>query len=254
LIVYRRDAQARLEASLKHSHHKILPTHSVYWLLAGLALLYVEAAALLEPLGVPLLPHGMVQDVLRSGYGFSLLLLGIPCCIWVLGWRARDLFAWLWAPHTLTVDDDGLRADATRIRWRDVREIIEQHADDRIILRHTGGTLRLRLDLWSDPDVLHEAVVGQVVSRLLERVSHQVSAGKPVRFGPLVLGDAGLIHRGKLWRWDDIESIRLQDEVDQGYASRELVIVAQGRSRKFDEAKVTNAPVLLAYLSGRLAG
>ncbi|NNB85876.1 hypothetical protein HJC10_20715 [Corallococcus exiguus] len=243
-----------MEAALKHSHHKILPTHSVYWFLAGLALLYVEAAALLDPLGVPLLPHQMVQDVLRSGFGFYLLLLGIPCCIWVLGWRARDLFAWLLAPHTLTVDDEGLRADGTRIRWRDVREIIEQHADDRVILRHAGGTLRLRLDLWSDPDVLHESVLEQVVSRLLERVNHQVSAGKPVRFGPLVLGDMGLIHRGKLWRWDDIESIRLQDEVDQGYASRELVIVAQGKARKFDEAKVINAPVLLAYLSGRLAG
>nr|WP_249346890.1 hypothetical protein [Corallococcus exiguus] len=254
MIVYRRVAQARLEAALKHSHHKILPTHSVYWFLAGLALLYVEAAALLDPLGVPLLPHQMVQDVLRSGFGFYLLLLGIPCCIWVLGWRARDLFAWLLAPHTLTVDDEGLRADGTRIRWRDVREIIEQHADDRVILRHAGGTLRLRLDLWSDPDVLHESVLEQVVSRLLERVNHQVSAGKPVRFGPLVLGDMGLIHRGKLWRWDDIESIRLQDEVDQGYASRELVIVAQGKARKFDEAKVINAPVLLAYLSGRLAG
>ncbi|WP_233605300.1 hypothetical protein [Corallococcus sp. AB030] len=226
----------------------------MYWFLAGLALLYVEAAALLDPLGVPLLPHQMVQDVLRSGFGFYLLLLGIPCCIWVLGWRARDLFVWLMAPHTLTVDDEGLRADGTRIRWRDVREIIEQHADDCVTLRHTGGTLRLRLFLWSDPDVLHEAVLEQVVSRLLERVSHQVSEGKPVRFGPLVLGDLGLIHRGKLWRWDDIESIRLQDEVDQGYASRDLVIVAQGKARKFDESKVINAPVLLAYLSGRLAG
>lgn len=227
----------------------------MYWFLAGLALLYVEAAALLDPLGVPLLPHQMVQDVLhRSGFGFYLLLLGIPCCIWVLGWRANDLFAWMMAPRTLTVDDECLRADGMRIRWRDVREIVEQHGNDCVILRHTGGKLRLRLYLWSDPDVLHEAVLEQVVSRLLERVSHQVSAGKPVRFGPLVLGDAGLIHRGRLWRWDDIESIRLQDEVDQGYASRELVIVAQGKARKFDEAKVINSPVLLAYLSDRLAG
>lgn len=147
VIVYRRDVQARLEASLKHSHHKHLPTHSVYWFLAGLALLYVEAAALLDPLGVPLLPHSVVQDVLRSGFGFSLLLLGIPCCLWGLGWRARDLFAWLLAPHTLTVEAEGLRADATWIRWRDVREIVEQRAHDRLILRHAGGTLRLRLDL-----------------------------------------------------------------------------------------------------------
>ncbi|RKG99813.1 hypothetical protein D7X32_25440 [Corallococcus carmarthensis] len=251
-MVYRRPGC--LEASLKHSHHKIFPTHSLSWFLAGLALFYVEAAALLDPLGVPLLPHRMIQDVLRSPFGFHLLLLGIPCCLYVLGWRARDLFAWLWAPHALTVDDEGLRADATRIRWRDVREIIEQHAHDRVILRHTGGTLRLRLDLWSDAETLHEAVTAQVVSRLLERVNLQVSAGKPVRFGPLTLGDAGLIHRGRLLRWADIESIRLQDEVDQGYSSRELVIVAQGRTRKFDEAKVINAPVLLAYLSDRLAG
>ncbi|RKH38264.1 hypothetical protein D7X55_34155 [Corallococcus sp. AB049A] len=243
-----------MEAALKHTHHKILPTRALYWFLAGLALLYVEAAALLDPLGVPLLPHRWVQDVLQSGFGFSLLLAGIPSCIWILGWRANDLFAWLMAPHTLTVDDEGLRADATRIRWRDVREIVEQTSDDHVLLRHTGGTLKLRLYLWSDPDALHEAVLEQVVSRLLERVNHQVSAGKPVRFGPLVLSDAGLIHRKKLWRWDDIESIRLQDEVDQGHASRELVIVAQGRPRKFDEAKVINAPVLLAYLSGRLAG
>ncbi|WP_237726580.1 hypothetical protein [Corallococcus coralloides] len=226
----------------------------MYWFLAGLALLYVEAAALLDPLGVPLLPHQVVQDVLRSGFGFYLLLLCVPYCIWILGWRANDLYAWLMAPHTLTVDDEALRADGMRIRWRDVREIIEQHADDRLILRHTGGTLRLRLYLWSDPDVLHEAVLEQVVSRLLARVSHQVSEGKPVRFGPLVLGDAGLIHRGKLWRWGDIESIRLQDEVEQGQTSRDLVIVAQGRTRKFDEAKVINSPVLLAYLSDRLAG
>ncbi|MFP2899763.1 hypothetical protein [Corallococcus sp. 4LFB] len=224
------------------------------WFLAGLALLYVEAAALLDPLGVPLLPHRMIQDVLRSPFGFSLLLLGIPCCIYVLGWRAGDLFAWLRAPHALTVDEDGLRAGTPRIRWRDVREIVEQHAHDRLILRHAGGTLRLRLDLWSDAGALREAVLGQVVSRLLERVSLQVSAGQPVRFGPLTLGDAGLTHRGRLWRWDDIESIRLQDEVDLGFASRELIIVAQGRTRKFDEAKVINAPVLLAYLSDRLAG
>ncbi|WP_244981785.1 hypothetical protein [Corallococcus exercitus] len=224
------------------------------WFLAGLALLYVEAAALLDPLGVPLLPHRMIQDVLQSPFGFHLLLLGIPCCVYVLGWRARDLFAWLWAPHVVTVDDEGLRADVTRIRWRDVREVVEQHAHDRLVLRHAGGTLRLRLDLWSDADALHEAVLSQVVPRLLERVSLQVSAGQPVRFGPLTLGDAGLTHRGRLWRWDDIESIRLQDEVDQGFASRELIIVAQGRTRKFDEAKVINAPVLLAYLSDRLAG
>ncbi|NOK34777.1 hypothetical protein HMI49_16380 [Corallococcus exercitus] len=243
-----------MEASLKRSHHKIFPTHSLSWFLAGLALLYVEAAALLDPLGVPLLPHRMIQDVLQSPFGFHLLLLGIPCCVYVLGWRARDLFAWLWAPHVVTVDDEGLRADVTRIRWRDVREVVEQHAHDRLVLRHAGGTLRLRLDLWSDADALHEAVLSQVVPRLLERVSLQVSAGQPVRFGPLTLGDAGLTHRGRLWRWDDIESIRLQDEVDQGFASRELIIVAQGRTRKFDEAKVINAPVLLAYLSDRLAG
>ncbi|RKH67365.1 hypothetical protein D7W81_14015 [Corallococcus aberystwythensis] len=251
-MVYRRPG--RLEASLKHSHHKLFPTHSLSWFLAGLALLYIEAAALLDPLGVPLLPHQMVQDVLRSPFGFSLLLLGIPCCIYVLGWRASDLFAWLRAPRTLTVDDSGLSADGTRIRWRDVREIVEQHAHDRVLLRHAGGTLRLRLDLWSDAEALHAVVLEQVVSRLLERVNLQVSAGQPVRFGPLTLGDAGLTHRGRLWRWDDIESIRLQDEVDQGFASRELIIVAQGRTRKFDEAKVINAPVLLAYLSDRLAG
>jgi hypothetical protein len=135
-----------------------------------------------------------------------------------------------------------------------VKSIVEQHPYDRIVLRHRGGTYRLRLGLWSDAEHLRHEVTGHVVSALLDGVSRQVAAGRPVHFGPLILSNAGLTHKGRLMRWEDIDSIRLQDEEDHAVATRELVIVAQGKPRKIDEAKVVNAPVLLAYLSDRLAG
>jgi hypothetical protein len=243
-----------MEASLKRSHTRIFPTHALSWFMVGLLLAYIEAAALLAPLGVPLLPGAWIRDILRQHLGFVLLLAGIPLALYVLVWRAADLFDWLRSPRSLTVDAEGLSADARRIRWRDVHEFTEDSARDLLVLRHTGGTLRVWLSLWTDAGALHESLHEHAVAKLLPRVSQRVASGEAVRFGPLTLGSAGLTHRGQLMRWDDIESIRFQDEVDTGVASRELIIVAGGRTRKFDEAKVLNAPVLLAYLSDRLAG
>ena len=243
-----------MEASLKRSHTLVFPTPALYWFVAGIVMIYVVVAALLTPLSLHLLPRGAIESLLRSYFGFFILLFGIPCGIYVIGWRASDIFAWMRAPRSLELDDEGLRAADTRIAWRDVSAIVEQYNHDRVVLRHRDGTYRLRLNLWSDAEDLHHEVVGHVVSRLLERVNRQVAAGQPVHFGPLTLNDDGLTHKGRLMRWDEIESIRFQDEVDHGVGTRELVIVAQGKPRKIDEAKVVNAPVLLAYLSSRLGG
>ncbi|WP_244237228.1 hypothetical protein [Corallococcus llansteffanensis] len=220
----------------------------------GLVFIYGVAAILLAPTSVHLLPRFVVESLLQSAFGYFFLLVGIPCGIYVIGWRASDLFVWTRAPGALTVDDQGLRDGTTRLAWRDVHTLVEQHQEQRVVLHHRDGTYRLRLGLWSDADALHHAVLGHVVPRLLEGVGRQVAAGEPVRFGPLTLSDAGLTHKGQLMRWEDIESIRLQDELDQGAATRELIIVAQGKPRKIDEAKVISAPVLLAYLSARLPG
>ncbi|MCP3142961.1 hypothetical protein [Pyxidicoccus xibeiensis] len=211
-------------------------------------------ATLLAPTSVHLLPRGIIESLLRSNLGFFILLFGIPCGIYIIGWWAGDLFAWMRAPGLLELSDEGLRVGTTRLAWRNVKSIVENHHYDRLILRHRGGTYWLRLALWSDAEHLRHEVIGHVVAELLEGVSRQVAAGESVHFGPLILSDAGLTHKGRLMRWEDIESIRLQDEVDQAVATRELIIVAEGKPRKIDEAKVVNAPVLLAYLSDRLAG
>lgn len=243
-----------LEAALKRSHILLFPTPDLFWLVAGFVMIYLVAAALLAPTPLHLLPQGVIESLLRSRFGFSILLLCIPCGIYAIAWRARDIFAWMRAPRSLEVDDEGLRAPNTRIAWRDVSAIVDQHQHDRVVLRHRGGTYRLQLNLWSDAEHLHRAVTRHVVPRLLDRVNHQVAAGQSVQFGPLTLNGEGLTHKGRLMRWEEIESIRLQDEEDDAVATRELVIVAQGKSRKIDEAKVINAPVLLAYLSARLGG
>ncbi|RKH04018.1 hypothetical protein D7V97_25805 [Corallococcus sp. CA053C] len=239
---------------LKRAHTLIFPTHALFWLGMGLVFLYGVAAILLAPTSVHLLPRFVVEGLLQSVYGYFFLLLGIPCGIYVIGWRASDVFVWTRAPGTLAVDDQGLRDGTTRIAWRNVHTLVEQHQEQQVVLHHRDGTYRLRLGLWSDADDLRHTVLGNVVPRLLEGVGRQVAAGEPVRFGPLTLSDAGLTHKGQLMRWEDIESIRLQDELDQGAATRELIIVSLGKPRKIDEAKVINAPVLLAYLSDRLAG
>ncbi|RYZ40002.1 MAG: hypothetical protein EOO71_17860 [Myxococcaceae bacterium] len=239
---------------MKRSHTRVFPTPVLFWFFAGLVLSYLVAATLLAPAGIRLLPLDMVMGLLRSRMGFFLLLFGLPCGIYLIGWRASDLFVWMRAPHSLSLDDQGLRAGAVRIAWRDVESVLEVQNHDRVVLRHRGGTYRLRLNLWSDAEALHQQVMEHVVPELLARVSREVAQGQPVRFGPLTLDDAGLTHKGRLMRWEEIESIRVQDEFDTGVSTRELVIVAQGRPRKIDEAKIPNAPVLLAYLSDRLAG
>ena len=232
----------------------VFPTSVLYWFFAGLVLSYLVVAMLLVPASVHLLPRDLAVSLFQSRFGFFILLFGLPCGIYLVGWRASDLFAWMRAPRTLLLDDEGLRAGAVRLAWRDVESVLEVQNHDRVVLRHRGGSYKLRLNLWSDAEALHQDVMAHVVPELLERVRGQVEAGQPVRFGPLTLGDAGLTHKGQLMRWEEIESIRLQDEFDHGVSTRELVIVAQGRPRKLDEAKIPNAPVLLAYLSDRLAG
>lgn len=240
---------------LKRSHTLIFPRHAVFWLVMGLVFIYGVVAVLLALFtSVHLLPRFVIEGLLQSAFGYFFLLVGLPCGIYVIGWRASDLFVWTRAPGALTVDEHGLRDGATRVAWRHVHTLVEQHQEDRVVLHHRDGAYRLRLGLWSDADDLRQTVLGHVVPRLMEDVDRQVAAGESVRFGPLTLSDAGLTHKGKLIRWDDIESIRLQDELDEGAATRELIIVAQGKSRKIDEAKVPNAPVLLAYLSDRLSG
>ncbi|WP_241759398.1 hypothetical protein [Pyxidicoccus parkwayensis] len=212
------------------------------------------AAAFLSFGSIYLLPQDFIKGLFRYSSGPLVLLAGIPCGIYFIFWRASDFFAWMFAPPELVVDEEGLRAGDTRIAWRNVNAIITVHNHDRVILRHRGGTYRLRLNLWSDADALFAHVTDHVVEALLGGVHRQVDAGKAVRFGPLTLSGAGLMHKKRLMRWDDIESIRYQNELDEGVSSRELIIAAQGRPLKIDEARIVNAPVLLAYLSQRLAG
>jgi hypothetical protein len=239
---------------LKHSYTLVFPRHTLWWLVMGLVLIYVVLAMLLTPASIHLLPREMVVGMLRSTYGFPTLLLGIPCGIYLMAWRASDFFVWWWSPRSLVVDDRGLRSGSTSLAWGQVRSIVRRHQEDQLVLRHDRGTYRLRLYLWSDPDELEALVTDSVVSELLEEVHHQVSQGEAVPFGPLTLSDAGLTYKRRLIHWDDIDSIRFQDESDTGAETRELILTVNGRRHKLDEAKVVNAPVLLAYLSARLAG
>ncbi|WIG99329.1 hypothetical protein KGD87_20255 [Myxococcus sp. SDU36] len=248
-----RTFDAVLEASLKRSHTRVFPTPVLYWLAAGFALIYLVAAAFLSFGKIYLLPQDFIQGLLRYQAAPIVLLAGIPCGIYFIFWRASDLFAWVSAPPTLVVDEECLRAGDTHIAWRNVSAIITVQNHDRLILRHRGGTYRLRLNLWSDADELYGHVTDHVVEVLLQGVHRQVDAGKAVQFGPLTLSGAGLTHKKRLMRWDDIESIRFQDEFDEGVSTRELIIAAQGKPLKIDEARIVNAPVLLAYLSQRLA-
>ncbi|QQR43523.1 hypothetical protein JKA73_31575 [Myxococcus xanthus] len=242
-----------LEASLKRSHTREFPTHVLHWLAAGFALIYVVAAAFLSFGKIYLLPQDFIKGLLRYNSAPIVLLAGIPCGLYFIFWRGSDLFAWLAAPPKLVVDGESLRAGDTRIAWRNVSAIITVQNHDRLILRHRGGTYRLRLNLWSDADELYAHVTDHVVDALIDGVHRQVNAGKTVQFGPLSLSGAGLTHKKRLMRWDDIESIRFQDEFGDGVSTRELIIAAQGKPLKIDEARIVNAPVLLAYLSQRLA-
>ncbi|WP_141621842.1 DUF6585 family protein [Myxococcus sp. AB036A] len=241
------------ESSLKRSHTREFPTHVLYWLAAGFALIYVVAAAFLSFGKIYLLPQDFIKGLLRYNSAPIVLLAGVPCGLYFIFWRASDLFAWLAAPPKLVVDEECLRAGDTRIAWRNVSAIITEQNHDRLVLRHRGGTYRLRLNLWSDADELYAHVADHVVDALIGGVHRQVNAGKAVQFGPLTLSDAGLTHKKRLMRWDDIESIRFQDEFGDGVSTRELIIAAQGKPLKIDEARIVNAPVLLAYLSQRLA-
>ncbi|MBU8898713.1 hypothetical protein KRR26_24185 [Corallococcus sp. M34] len=238
---------------LQQAYARVFPRGSVFWLVLGLALIYVVVAALLAFGSVYVLPRGLLEHLFLSRMGFFLFLFGIPAGVYALGWRASDAFAWLQAPEALVLDAEGLRAGDTFIAWREVRSIVERRMDDCVVLEHPAGAYRLRLDLWDDGDSLYAEVRACVIPVVLERVQRQVARGESVRFGPLTLSREGLTHRGQLLRWEDIDSIRRQDEEDESVATREWVIVARGTSRKIDEAKIINAPVLLAYLSARLA-
>nr|WP_253816942.1 DUF6585 family protein [Myxococcus xanthus] len=211
------------------------------------------AAAFLSFGKIYLLPQDFIKGMFRYNSAPIVLLAGIPCGLYFIFWRAGDLFAWLAAPPKLVVDEECLRAGDTRIAWRNVSAIIAVQNHDRLILRHRGGTYRLRLNLWSDADELYAHVTDHVVDALIDGVHRQVNAGKAVQFGPLTLSGAGLTHKKRLMRWDDIESIRFQNEFEDGVSTRELIIAAQGKPLKIDEARIVNAPVLMAYLSQRLA-
>ncbi|MFP2924880.1 hypothetical protein ACLESO_06620 [Pyxidicoccus sp. 3LG] len=245
---------ATLEASLHRSHTLVFPRPALFWFVAGFILIYLVVAVFFSFASIYLLPRSFIQELPRYRMGPFLVLLGIPCGVYLVGWRASDIFVWLRAPRLLEVDGEGLREGGTRIAWRNVSTIVAQQQHDRLVLRHRGGTYRLRLNMWSDAEDLYSHVTDHVVAALLDGVHRQVSAGRPVQFGPLTLSGAGLTHKKRLMRWDDIESIRFQDEFDHGVSTRELVIAAQGKPLKIDEARIVNAPVLLAYLSHRLAG
>ncbi|AKQ63731.1 hypothetical protein A176_000643 [Myxococcus hansupus] len=241
------------EAPLKNFHTRVFPKPTLYWLAAGGVLIYLVLAAFLSFGGIYLLPADFIKGMFRSHFGPVFMLLGVPCGLYFIFWRASDFIAWMLAPKVLEVGSEGLRAGTTRIAWRNVSAITPVKNHDRLVLKHRGGTYRLRLNLWDDADSLYEYVTDHVVEVLLTGVHRQVAAGKQVPFGPLSLSNAGLTHKKRLMRWDDIENIRFQDEFDQGVSTRELIITADGRSIKVDEARIVNAPVLLAFLSQRLA-
>ncbi|MCP3102413.1 hypothetical protein LZ198_26425 [Myxococcus sp. K15C18031901] len=239
---------------MKRTHPLIFPTAAVYWFIGGVTLIHLVVSVLLAPAGIYLMPRGFIVAFLRFHAAPVILLLGIPCGIYLLAWRASDMFAWMVSPRVLEWDVSGFQVGRTRIAWRDITEIVEQYNHDRVVLRHRSGAYKLRLNMWRDSERLHEVVLERVVPPMLRRVSAEVAAGEAPTFGPLTLSSEGLTYKRKLMRWEDIESIRLQNEHDQGVATRELIIDAGGKIRKIDESKIVNAPVLLAYLSDRLAG
>ncbi|QSQ16384.1 DUF6585 family protein [Myxococcus landrumensis] len=218
----------------------------------GFVLIYLSSAALLESVSIYLLPGVVIRTLLRSQFGFFLLLLGIPSGLYMLGWRGIDFFFWALSPRLLVVDAQGLRSGKASLLWKDLQSVVRNHDQDRMDFRHSHGKYRLRMHLWSDADHLEEHVTERVISTLLPRVHRQVVAGEEVPFGPLTLSEDGLALKRKLFQWEDIDSIRFQDSDDSGVASRTLFLTANGRVHKIDEEKIVNAPVLLAYLSARL--
>ncbi|MCE9667085.1 hypothetical protein LY474_04585 [Myxococcus stipitatus] len=239
---------------MKRSHPLVFPTSQVYWFIAGLVLVYLVVAVCLAPAGIYLVSRGFVTAFLRYHAAPVILLLGGPCGIYLMVWRASDVFAWMLSPRVLEWDVTGFQVGDTRVAWRDITEIVEQYNLDRVVLRHRSGKYKLRLNLWRDSERLHEVVWERVVPPLLRRVEEEVAAGEEVAFGPVRLSSEGLTYKRRLMRWEDIENIRVQNEHDQGVSSREVIIDADGKTQKIDESKLVNAPVLLAYLSGRLAG
>lgn len=220
----------------------------------GLVLIYLSTAALMESLSIYLVPEAVLRALLRSQFGFFLLLLGIPSGLYMLGWRGIDFFFWALSPRLLVVDAQGLRSGKVSLLWKDLKSVVRNHDQDRMDIRHGHGKYRLRMHLWSDGDHLEAHVTERIISTLLPRVHRQVAAGEEVPFGPLTLSEDGLAYKRKLFQWDDIDSLRFQDSDDSGLASRTLFLTANGRLHKIDEEKIVNAPVLLAYLAARLEG
>ncbi|WP_228556882.1 DUF6585 family protein [Myxococcus sp. AB025B] len=232
----------------------VFPTHTLSWLAGGLVLIYFVLAMVLTPSGIHLLPADMVKGMVRSQTGFAFALLGIPCGLYLILWRAGDLFAWLLSPNSLVLDARGIHVGKKSVLWRDMTSIVREHNNECLVLAHRDSKYRLRLHLWSDSDELEAVVTQQVVSMLLPAIRRQVARGEQVRFGPLSVRAEGLVFKKQLIAWEDIESLRLQDDFEQGVSTRELHILANGRLRKIDEEKLVNAPVLFSYLSDRLAG
>ncbi|MCP3062254.1 hypothetical protein LXT21_26035 [Myxococcus sp. K38C18041901] len=232
----------------------VFPTHTLYWLAGGIVLIYFVLAMVLTPAGIHLLPVDMVKGMVRSQTGFAFALLGIPCGLYLILWRAGDLFYWMFSPSSLELDARGIHVGKTSVLWRDMTSIVREHNNECLILAHRGSKYRLRLHLWSDSDELEAVVTQQVISMLLPVIRRQVVRGEQVGFGPLSVRAEGLVFKKKLIEWDDIESLRLQDDFEQGVSTRELHILANGRLHKIDEEKILNAPVLFSYLSDRLAG
>jgi hypothetical protein len=226
---------------MPHRHARVFPRYSFYCLLGGLAAIYVFCAMMLVPIKVYILPYLITPDFIRHRGAIVVLFLAIPAAIYLICWKGSDFFAWLRTPEQLTVGEHGLQLGERTLAFADVTRFRHRHNRNHVLLStRDGRTLRLRLALWDEPDVLLaevEEAVGDVMTNDVERRLH---AGETVKFGVLGLQAEGLVHKGQLIAWSSID-------VDE-----HLVIVANGKSRKIDRSRIDNEPVLLACLMQRL--
>ena len=235
------------------SHLRIFPRYSFYCVLGGLAAIYVFCAMMLVPIKVYILPYLITPDFIRYKGAIVVLFLAIPAAIYLICWKGSDFFAWLRTPETLTVGEHGLQLGERTLAFADVTRFRHRHNRNHVLLTtRDGKTLRLRLDLWDQPDALLgevEEAVGDTMSHDVERRLH---AGETVKFGALGLQAEGLVHKGQLIAWSSIDTIRTQSDEEGMDVDEHLVIVASGKTRKIDRSKIDNEPVLMACLMQRL--
>ncbi|WP_260397211.1 hypothetical protein [Variovorax sp. KBW07] len=234
-------------------HARIFPRYAFYCVLGGLAAIYLFCAMMLVPAKIYILPYLITPDIVRYKATLFVLVLAIPAAIYLICWKGSDFFAWLRAPEVLTVGAHGLQMGKNIVAFADVTRLRHRHNRNHLLLTtRNGNTLRLRLDLWDNAHALLaevEEAVGEVLRHDVER---RVHSGETVAFGALGLNAEGLVHKGQLIAWSNIDTIRTQSDEEGMDVDEHLVIVANGKTRKIDRSKIDNEPVLMVCLMQRL--